>query len=46
MQIAGTGLRASYYNNKTLDPSGLAGVRIDSTIDYNWDEGSAIRCRG
>ena len=41
MQIAGTGLTASYYNNKTLDPSGLAGVRIDSTIDYNWDRGSA-----
>jgi uncharacterized protein YjdB len=40
-QIAGTGLTASYYNNRTLDPSGLAGVRLDSTVDYNWAIGSA-----
>lgn len=40
-QIAGTGLTASYYNNRTLDPSDLAGVRLDSTVDYNWERGSA-----
>ncbi len=40
-QIAGTGLRASYYKNMTLDPSGIAGIRVDSTVDYNWDKGSA-----
>ena len=37
----GHGIKASYYRNRFLDESGLAGVRTDTKIDYNWDKGAA-----
>ena len=38
---AGTGLKASYFSNNSLNASGLAGIRTDSKIDYNWARGAA-----
>ena len=38
---AGTGLKASYFSNNSLNASGLAGIGTDSKIDYNWARGAA-----
>ncbi len=36
---AGTGLRASYYTGRNFET--LRGIRVDSTINYNWGTGQA-----
>lgn len=37
----GMGLRGTYYANRTLDPVGLRGSRLDATIGFNWATGAA-----
>jgi hypothetical protein len=39
--VSGNGLKGYYFNERTLNPAELRGVRTDATVNYNWGTGMA-----